>query len=102
MISPDLTTNDSAKIDQRDNGGLSIDITGAENHCTIICIAPSAVQKGLIYIGTDDGKVQMTSNGGATWTEVTANITGLPKGAWIPQIRTSAFNANEVFVVVNN
>ena len=102
LISPDLTTNDSAKIDQRDNGGLSIDITGAENHCTIICIAPSAVQKGLIYIGTDDGKVQMTSNGGATWTDLTANITGLPKGAWIPQIRTSAYNANEVFVVVNN
>ena len=102
IISPDLTTNDSAKIDQRDNGGLSIDITGAENHCTIICIAPSAVQKGLIYIGTDDGKVQMTANGGATWTDLTANITGLPKGAWIPQIRTSATNPNEVFVVVNN
>ena len=44
----------------------------------------------------------MTSNGGASWTDLTANITGLPKGAWIPQIRTSAFNANEVFVVVNN
>jgi photosystem II stability/assembly factor-like uncharacterized protein len=102
IISPDLTSNDSAKIDQRDNGGLSIDITGAENHCTIICIAPSAVQKGLIYIGTDDGKVQMTTNGGATWTDLTANITGLPKGAWIPQIRTSATNPNEVFVVVNN
>ena len=102
IISGDLTTNDSAKIDQRDNGGLSIDITGAENHCTIICIAPSAVQKGLIYIGTDDGKVQMTSNGGASWTDLTANIAGLPKGAWIPQIRTSVYNANEVFVVVNN
>lgn len=102
IISPDLTTNDSAKIDQRDNGGLSIDITGAENHCTIICIAPSAVKPGLIYIGTDDGKVQVTNNGGTSWTDLTANITGLPKGAWIPQIRTSAYNANEVFVVVNN
>jgi photosystem II stability/assembly factor-like uncharacterized protein len=102
IISTDLTTNDSAKIDQRDNGGLSIDITGAENHCTIICIAPSAVQKDLIYIGTDDGKVQVTSDGGATWTDLTANIIGLPKGAWIPQIRTSSFNANEAFVVANN
>jgi hypothetical protein len=102
IISTDLTTNDSAKIDQRDNGGLSIDITGAENHCTIICIAPSAVQKDLIYIGTDDGKVQVTSNGGTTWTDLTANIVGLPKGAWIPQIRTSSYNANEVFVVANN
>jgi len=56
----------------------------------------------LIYIGTDDGKVQVTSNGGATWTDLTANIIGLPKGAWIPQIRTSSFNANEAFVVANN
>jgi len=102
LISPDLTTNDSAKIDQTNNGGLSIDITGAENHCTIIAIAPSSVQKDLIWIGTDDGNVQFTSNGGATWNNVTANITGLPKGAWIPQIRTSTYNANEVFVVANN
>ena len=102
IISPDLTTNDKLKMNQENSGGLSKDNSGAENHCTIICIAPSAVQKGLIYIGTDDGKVQMTSNGGATWTDLTANITGLPKGAWIPQIRTSAYNANEVFVVVNN
>lgn len=102
IISPDLTTNDSVKMDQRNNGGLSIDITGAENHCTIICIAPSSIQKDLIYIGTDDGKVQVTNNGGTTWTDLTANITGLPKGAWVPQIRTSAYNANEVFVVANN
>ena len=102
VISPDLTTNDSAKIDQTNNGGLSIDITGAENYCTIISIAPSALQKDLIFIGTDDGKVQMTNNGGKTWTDLTANIAGFPKGAWIPQIRTSAYNANEVFVVANN
>ena len=102
VISPDLTTNDSAQIDQTNNGGLSIDITGAENHCTIITIAPSSVQKDLIWVGTDDGNVQMTTNGGATWTNMTANITGLPKGAWIPQIRTSTYNANEVFVVANN
>ena len=102
VISPDLTTNDSAQIDQRNNGGLSLDITGAENHCTIITIAPSSVQKDLIYVGTDDGNVQVTTNGGATWSNITANITGLPKGAWIPQIRTSTYNANEVFVVANN
>ena len=102
VISPDLTTNDSAKIDQTNNGGLSIDITGAENYCTIMTIAPSAVQKDLIFIGTDDGKVQMTTNGGKTWSDLTANIAGFPKGAWIPQIRTSSYNANEVFVVANN
>jgi photosystem II stability/assembly factor-like uncharacterized protein len=102
VISPDLTTNDSVKMDQTNNGGLSVDITGAENHCTILTIAPSSVQKGLIWIGTDDGNVQVTTNGGATWTNLTANITGLPKGAWIPQVRASTYNANEVFVVANN
>ena len=102
IISPDLTTNDSAKIDQTNNGGLSIDITGAENHCTIMAIAPSSVQKDLIWIGTDDGNVQFTTNGGNTWNNVTPNIKGLPKGAWIAQVRTSTYNANEVFVVANN
>ena len=102
VISPDLTTNDSAKIDQTNNGGLSVDITGAENHCTIITIAPSALQKDVIWVGTDDGNVQVTTNGGQTWNNITANITGLPKGSWIPQIRTSTYNVNEVFVVANN
>ena len=102
VISPDLTTNDSAQIDQTNNGGLSIDITGAENHCTIISIAPSSVQKDLIWIGTDDGNIQLTTNGGASWSNMTANITGLPKGAWVQQIRPSTYNANEVFVVANN
>jgi hypothetical protein len=102
IISPDLTTNDTAKINQTNNGGLSVDITGAENFCTIITIAPSAVKKDLIFIGTDDGKVQVTENGGQTWSDLTNNIIGFPKGAWIPQIRTSSYNANEVFVVANN
>lgn len=101
-ISSDLTTNDSAKIDQTNNGGLSIDITGAENHCTILAIAPSSVQKDFIWIGTDDGNVQFTNNGGTTWNNVTANITGLPKGAWITQVRASTYNVNEALVVANN
>ena len=102
IISPDLTTNDSAKIDQRNNGGLSIDITGAENYCTIIAIAPSSVKKDLIYTGSDDGNVQMTLDGGKTWTNLTPNIPGFPKGAWIPQIRAGVHNPDEVFVVANN
>ena len=56
----------------------------------------------MIFIGTDDGKVQVTENGGQTWTDLTNNIAGFPKGGWVPQIRTSSYNANEVFVVANN
>jgi photosystem II stability/assembly factor-like uncharacterized protein len=102
IISPDLTTNDSAKIDQQNNGGLSVDITGAENFCTILTIAPSAKEKGVIWVGTDDGNVQLTRDGGKTWTSFRNRIPGMPVGCWIPQIQASRHNAGEAFVVCND
>ncbi|HYC40485.1 MAG TPA: hypothetical protein VEB63_08350 [Chitinophagaceae bacterium] len=102
-ISPDLTTNDSVKIAAYQNtGGLTMDITGAETHCTILTIAPSSKERGTIWVGTDDGNVQLTRDGGKTWTSFRGKIPGLPPGAWIPQIRASAYNAGEAFVVVND
>jgi photosystem II stability/assembly factor-like uncharacterized protein len=101
-ISPDLTTNDSAKIDQSNNGGLSLDITGAENFCTILTIAPSPKEKGIIWVGTDDGNVQLTRDGGKTWVNFRGKIPGMPLGAWIPQIRASSYNAGEAFVICND
>lgn len=101
-ISPDLTTNDSAQIDQSKNGGISVDITGAENHCTILCIEPSAVKKDIIWVGTDDGNVQLTQDGGKSWTNVTNNIKGIKSGIWIPQIKASRHNVAEAFVVMND
>ena len=102
IISPDLSTNDSSKIDQRNNGGISIDITGAENFCTIMTIAPSSKDKNVIWAGTDDGNVQLTKDGGKTWTNFRGKIPGLPVGAWIPQIQASRYNAAEAFVVAND
>ncbi|MCG7859146.1 hypothetical protein MD537_19380, partial [Flavihumibacter sediminis] len=102
MISGDLTTNDSSKIDQNKNGGLSLDITGAENHCTILTIAPSAKQQGVIWVGTDDGNVQLTQDGGKTWTNFRGKIPGMPTGAWVQQIQASRHNAAEAMVVVND
>ena len=102
IISPDLSTNDSAKIDQRNNGGISIDITGAENFCTIMTIAPSSKDKNVIWAGTDDGNVQLTKDGGKTWMNFRGKIPGLPVGAWIPQIQASRYNAAEAFVVAND
>lgn len=101
-ISPDLTTNDSAKMDQSTTGGLTLDITGAENHCTILAIEPSSKQKGVIWVGTDDGNVQLTTDGGKTWTNFRGKIPGLPIGAWVPQIKASRYNAGEAFVVAND
>ncbi|MDP1764552.1 MAG: hypothetical protein Q8L07_11790 [Sediminibacterium sp.] len=102
IISPDLTTNDSAKIDQSTNGGISVDITGAENYCTIIAIEPSAKQPGVIWAGTDDGNVQLTTDHGKTWTSFRGKIPGMPPGAWIPQIRASRYQAGEAFVIAND
>jgi hypothetical protein len=102
IISPDLTTNNAQQQRQDENGGLSIDITGAENYTTILTIAPSYKQKGVIWVGTDDGNVQLTQDGGRTWTNFRGKIPGLPAGAWIPQIRASQYNAAEAFVVAND
>ncbi|MGQ9619729.1 MAG: VPS10 domain-containing protein [Bacteroidales bacterium] len=101
-ISPDLTTNDPEKQNQSKSGGITPDITGAESHCTILTISPSKLSKGLIWIGTDDGNVQYTNDGGKTWINVTDNIKGAPKKAWIPQITASEHNPDEAFVVINN
>lgn len=102
IISPDLTTNDSLQQKQDENGGLSVDITGAENYNTIICIEPSRLDPQLIWAGTDDGNVQLTRDGGKSWTNFRGKIPGMPAGAWIPQIRASRYAAGEAWVVCND
>lgn len=102
VISPDLTTNDPEKQKQHESGGLTMDATGAENHCTILVIEPSTVEKNMMWVGTDDGRVHYTQNGGGTWTEVTQNIKGLPAGSWIPQIKASNKNKGEALLVAND
>ncbi|MFN0157822.1 MAG: WD40/YVTN/BNR-like repeat-containing protein [Bacteroidota bacterium] len=101
-ISPDLTTNDTAKQKQGESGGLTYDVTAAENHTTIIAIAPSTVQQGVIWVGTDDGNVQVTRDGGKSWKNVIGNMKGVPKATWVPQIRASTYDAGEAFVVFDN
>jgi photosystem II stability/assembly factor-like uncharacterized protein len=102
IISTDLTTNDPEKQKQSESGGLTMDATGAENHCTILVIEPSPVEKDMLWVGTDDGRVHFTQDGGTTWNEVTKNIKGLPKGSWIPQIKASAKNKGEALLIAND
>lgn len=102
LISPDLTTNDTSKQHQDISGGLTIDATNAENNTTIISIAPSPVDPKLIWVGTDDGNLQLTRDGGKNWTNLISGIKEAPKTAWIPQIEVSSKNAGEAFVVINN
>lgn len=101
-ISTDLTTNNPEQQKQDENGGLTLDVTGAENYNTILTIAPSYKEKGVMWVGTDDGNVQLTRDGGKTWTNFRGKIPGLPVGAWVPQIRASRYNAGEAFVVAND
>ena len=102
VISPDLSTNDPEKQKQSESGGLTMDATGAENHCTILVIEPSTVEKNMLWAGTDDGRVHYTTDGGSKWIEVTKNIKGLPKGSWIAQIKASNKNKGEALLIAND
>ena len=102
IISSDLTTNNPEKLNQHNSGGLTMDATGAENHCTILVIEPSEVETDMLWVGTDDGRIHYTQNGGQNWTEVTKNIKGLPKGSWIPQIKASKNVKGEALLVAND
>ncbi len=102
IISPDLTTNNPEKQKQSESGGLTMDATGAENHTTILVIEPSTLEKNMIWVGTDDGKVHYTTNGGDSWTDVTKNIKGLPEGSWIAQIKASNKTKGEALLIAND
>ncbi len=102
VISPDLTTDTKAWQKQDDSGGLTPDVTAAENYCTLLTIAPSPVEKGVIWTGSDDGRIHVTRDGGASWTSVEANLKGVPANTWIPHIEPSRFDAGEAFVVLED
>jgi photosystem II stability/assembly factor-like uncharacterized protein len=102
IISPDLTTNDTSKQKQESSGGLTYDVTAAENHTTIMSVAPSPVKEGVIWVGTDDGNVQLTTDGGKSWTNLVDRMKGVPRATWVPQIHVSAREAGEAFVVFDN
>lgn len=99
-ISPDLTTNDRAK--QKWSGGpITGDNTGAEYYCTIFAIAESPKQKGLLWAGSDDGLVHVTTDGGKDWADVTGNIPAMPKWGTVDCIEASPHDAHTAYVVVD-
>jgi photosystem II stability/assembly factor-like uncharacterized protein len=101
IISPDLTTNDKTK--QKSSGEpIVVDNTAAEFHCTILTIAPSMTDPSVIWVGTDDGNVQVTRDGGKTWTNVVKNIPGLAPNAWVSAIDASTRNAGTAYVAADH
>jgi photosystem II stability/assembly factor-like uncharacterized protein len=101
VLSPDLTTNDKSK-QQSSGGDIVVDNTAAEFHCTIIAISESPVKKGVIWVGTDDGNIQVTQDDGKTWTNVVKNIKGLAPNGWVPNIDASPFDAGTAYVAVDH
>jgi photosystem II stability/assembly factor-like uncharacterized protein len=96
-ISPDLTTNDPQKQKQEQSGGVTVDNSSAEMHTTIYSISESPKQKGLIWAGTDDGNLQLTRDGGKTWTNVVGNVPGLPKNSWVNWVQASNFSPGTAY-----
>jgi photosystem II stability/assembly factor-like uncharacterized protein len=96
-ISPDLTTNDPEKQKQEQSGGVTVDNSAAETHTTIYSIAESPRNSNVIWAGTDDGNLQVTRDGGKTWTNVIGNIQGLPKNAWVSYLDASHFDEGAVY-----
>jgi photosystem II stability/assembly factor-like uncharacterized protein len=96
-VSPDLTTNDPNKQKQEESGGLSVDNSTAENHCTVFTISASPLDENLIWAGTDDGNVQVTTDGGKSWSNVTANVPGAPKNTWVTSIEAGWFDKATAF-----
>ena len=96
-ISPDLTTNDPAKQQQEQSGGVTVDNSSAETHTTIFAIAESPKNPNVVWVGTDDGNLQLTRDGGKTWTNVARGIKGLPPQAWVSSIDAGHFDEGTVY-----
>ena len=99
VISPDLTTNDKSK--QGFSGGLTGDNIGVEYFSVIFAIAESPKEKGLIWVGTNDGLVQLTRDGGKNWTNVTKNIPNLPRWGTVSNIEPSRYEPGAAYLTVD-
>ena len=98
IISPDLTSNNAQTRNSTRSGGLTKDATGAENHNTIYTIDESPLNSGVIWVGTDDGNVEVTRDGGVTWTNVRQSIPGIPNEIWVSRVEASHFDEATAYV----
>ena len=102
IISPDLTTNDKSLRNTSDGGGLTNSNTGGENHFTIITISDTPIDKDVIWVGTDDGNVQVTIDNGDTWDNVRPNILGVPQKTWVSRVEASKHKKGRAYVSFDN
>ncbi len=96
-ISPDLTTNDPSKQKQEQSGGITVDNSSAEMHTTIYSISESPKDSKVIWVGTDDGNLQVTRDDGKNWRNVVGQIPDLPKNSWVSWVAASRFAAGTAY-----
>jgi len=104
-ISPDLTRQDQEKIriSTEETGGITPDITGAETFATIVSLAESPLEEGLLYAGTDDGNLWVSPDDGGSWEDVTPHLGDLvPDGTYVSRIEPSHHHADRVYVSFDN
>jgi hypothetical protein len=103
-ISEDLTYADTMKIrvSTKTTGGITTDATGAETFGTIVSLNESPITPGVLYAGTDDGRLWMTANDGGKWEELTARVQGVPAGTYVSRIEPSSFDVNTFYVTYDN
>jgi len=96
-ISPDLTTNDPEKQKQEESGGVTVDNSDAETHTTIYSISESPRDGQTIWVGTDDGNLQLTRDGAKTWSNVVGNVPNLPKNSWVSWVEAGLYDAGTAY-----
>ena len=113
-ISPDLTAHDptwlrvSSGFDAEGNaaadasGGITRDATGAEENATISVMTESPIRAGMLFVGTDDGKVWVTPNDGGKWIDLSDRYAGVPSMTHISSVEPSHFDTNTVYVALDN
>ncbi len=98
IISPDLSTNHPKKRIQGKSGGITPDNTGAETHCSVSSLSISPIREAVIWIGTDDGNIHYTKDGGRNWINVRANVPEVPEGLWVSRIEASHFEQSRAYL----
>jgi photosystem II stability/assembly factor-like uncharacterized protein len=96
-ISPDLTSNSPQEQLQEQSGGITVDNSAAEMHTTIYSISESPKDPNVIWVGTDDGNVQVTRDGGKSWKNVTAGA-HVPPQSWVSYVDAGRFDAGTAYV----
>jgi photosystem II stability/assembly factor-like uncharacterized protein len=96
-ISPDLTTNDPEKQKQEESGGVTVDNSAAEMNTTIYAISESPRNAQVVWVGTDDGNVQLTRDGGASWTKVAANVPGMEKSPIVSWVEAGRYEEGTAY-----